>query len=426
MITQNIEERWREAHDLPGFEVSNTGRVRKADTGKEIPVHGFGAKSYIKLVDGKGRKREKNLWRVVYSLFGHNPVKLAVSTTDPQPVQKETAVTDQTTIIDDFKTGLTDAVEETDSQPEAQWVDVHIEGIVAGYRLSNLGEVMSPAGNLLEGTVFISKDGTQNHRDVVLVRTPDSGYKGSLQMRLDGLVARYFLDTKPDPTHEIEHINGDFMDCRAENLRWIPRRPKARRSPPRTPVKRTVRRAARELGKDPHWRVVQTPKVARDRYWVSDQGEVRGSLNKPLGRVVYLNGGVGVNVLSSATGQATTVPVAILVLDAFVGARPTDKHRPQHRNGDRADCRVENLYWGIPGRDEEDPKPTPVPTPSNPTPVPTAVDTDEVEVTILARYSYGGVSILVNDDEILEQPAGTPDNADALSKIWARYAADKK
>lgn len=416
MITQNIEERWRQAHDLPGFEISNTGRVRKADTGKEIPVHGFGAKSYIKLVDGKGRKHQKNLWRVVYSLFGHNPVKLAVTTADPQPdPQKETIVTDHTSVIDDFKNGLTDA----DPQPVAVWVDVRIDGIIEGYRLSNLGELMSPTGNILTGTTYTSKDGTRSHRDMVLVRTPDSGFTGSLTIRLDELVARYFLDTRPDPTHEIEHINGDWMDCRAENLRWVPRRPKG--TPTSTKGRGKGRAAARALANDPHWRVVQTPKVSRGKYWVSDTGEVRGTMNRPLGRVHYLNGGVGVNVTSSATGMATTVPVAILVLDAFVGARPTDKHRPRHRNGDLTDCRVENLYWGIPGRSED---PTPTPTP---TPVPTPVPTDEVEVTILARYSYGGISVLFNDDgPVGDVPAPTKDNYEALSKIYARIAEDQK
>lgn len=40
-----------------------------------------------------------------------------------------------------------------------------------------------------------------------------------------------------------------------------------------------------------------------------------------------------------------TCPVADLVLTAFVGPRPAGQH-PQHADGDRGNCALENLAWG--------------------------------------------------------------------------------
>lgn len=46
----------------------------------------------------------------------------------------------------------------------------------------------------------------------------------------------------------------------------------------------------------------------------------------------------------SATVLGRTIPVHVLVLEAFVGPRP-DGHEPDHINFDRHDNRVENLRW---------------------------------------------------------------------------------
>lgn len=404
MIT-HTQEIWRASNTLPGFEISNTGRVRNANTGREVAVHGSGAKSYIKLTDRKGRQKHRNLWRVVYDLFGHNPVRLTVT---PVTSNKEEPVNNHTAVANEG------AQDTAPSIPEVQWADVVIDTVQPGYQISNLGELVTPSGRVSTGSVYNGKG--FSYRTVSMSRIKGCRYSGALQMRLDELVARYFLEERPDPTYDIEYINGDYMDCRAENLRWAPRR---------RPISNAHTRARRGyiakkvLGDDPHWRLVQTAKVAPNKYWVSDQGEVRGLQNTTLTRVSYLSGGVGVNVKSSSSGRSTTVPVAILVLEAFVGSRPTSRHRPQYRNGDMADCSVENLYWGVRAAEPAGPTPTPVPAaPASPS--------DDVEVTILARYSYGGYSVLVNDDEIVEKPEVTLENAGALSKIYSKIAQDQK
>lgn len=407
MIT-HTEEVWRASNTLPGIEISNTGRVRNAETGREIAVHGSGAKSYIKLTDRKGRQKHRNLWRVVYDLFGHNPVRLTVTPVTPnkeEPVSNHTAAADG------------GAQDTAPSIPEVQWADVVIDTVQPGYRISNLGELMSPQGRILTGGVY---EGTSSsYRTITLARNDESAYKGHLRMRLTQLVAQYFLDERPSAAHEIEHINGDIMDCRAENLRWALHHRQPVRST-QSSRRRTLGQVAKKLlGDDPHWRLVQTAKVAPNKYWVSDQGQVRGLQNSPLTRISYLNGGVGVNVKSSSSGRSTTVPIAILVLEAFVGSRPTERHRPQYRNGDMTDCSVENLYWGV--RADQPAGPTPTPVPAAP-----ASPSDDVEVTILARYSYGGYSVLVNDDEIVEKPEVTLENAGALSKIYSKIAQDQK
>lgn len=45
-------------------------------------------------------------------------------------------------------------------------------------------------------------------------------------------------------------------------------------------------------------------------------------------------------------GEETTHYVSHLVLEAFVGKRPSDQHYAWHVNLDRSDFRAENLQWG--------------------------------------------------------------------------------
>lgn len=43
-----------------------------------------------------------------------------------------------------------------------------------------------------------------------------------------GLVAEAFLGPKPTPTHEVNHIDGDGKNNRAENLEWVTKSQNAR------------------------------------------------------------------------------------------------------------------------------------------------------------------------------------------------------
>jgi hypothetical protein len=51
-------------------------------------------------------------------------------------------------------------------------------------------------------------------------------------------------------------------------------------------------------------------------------------------------------VCLSSGGRHKNFYVHDLVLSAFVGPRPTHEHEACHRNGERADNRLDNLRWG--------------------------------------------------------------------------------
>jgi len=81
-------------------------------------------------------------------------------------------------------------------------------------------------------------------------------------------------------------------------------------------------------------------------YIVSSNGQVAsrkfGKL-KVLKPLVYGVGYVGVVIRWGGITKARKIHT--LVAEAFLGPRPTPKHQVNHKNGLRADNRVENLEW---------------------------------------------------------------------------------
>lgn len=87
-----------------------------------------------------------------------------------------------------------------------------------------------------DGKVFSTEHNWRGYGRRELTPTPDSdGYlcvrvsiNGSrAKVRVHRLVAWEFLPPRPDPFHEIRHLNGDKLDNRAENLAWGTRKDNA-------------------------------------------------------------------------------------------------------------------------------------------------------------------------------------------------------
>lgn len=81
-----------------------------------------------------------------------------------------------------------------------------------------------------------------------------------------------------------------------------------------------------------------------ERYEVSDAGRVRdrkGRLKKPTRN----NGGNWVVTLSKGCSNSTKAMLSRLVLEAFAGSAPSERHKAFHLNGDKSDCRAANLVW---------------------------------------------------------------------------------
>lgn len=69
----------------------------------------------------------------------------------------------------------------------------------------------------------VMKPGDNGHRSLhVYLRGDVPGGGKTYQVRR--LVADAFLEEKPGPDYVLTHINGDYTDCSAENLKWDTRR----------------------------------------------------------------------------------------------------------------------------------------------------------------------------------------------------------
>lgn len=392
-----IGEFWKFDTEFTHIEVSNTGRFRNGVTKAPIPIYGSGGKASVKLVDSHGRRYERNVRRLVRKLFGTAPIRLAQTVTTP--IEEDITVSTAENTAED-------------------WVNLSWPGVVAGYRISREGAVTSPQGKVLKGAIQHSPLG--NYMLMNLLRTGD-WRDGYVKARLDELVATHFVGPRPGENYCTRHIDGDKMNCHADNLEWAGvTHQRFKRSPftaPR-PAAGIRTKRAKALNADPNWRAVTHPKIQAGQFWVSRDGKARGLQNIDLSEYPREDGRISVYMRMADGGSRTTVALDELVLEAFAGERPTPKHRPVHRNGDKTDNRIDNLYWGVPGKPE--------PKQADPVPTPTPVITPtraEVTVTTLAAYRVGDVEVIVNNG-IIEPPKGgtAVQQAAALAKIYAEIA----
>ena len=104
-------------------------------------------------------------------------------------------------------------VPETTDENEV-WKDIIIDGIDTGYDVSELGHLRSPLGYLIKGS---SPDATSKKIKVVLKYNGIAKHKS-----LHQLVAMAFVEN-PDPINctEVIHIDGDMLNNRADNLKYV-------------------------------------------------------------------------------------------------------------------------------------------------------------------------------------------------------------
>ncbi|MBI2374288.1 MAG: HNH endonuclease [Deltaproteobacteria bacterium] len=156
------------------------------------------------------------------------------------------------------------------------------------------------------------------------------------------LVARAFLGDSEG--RRIEHIDDDVENVRADNLRWAP----VRRVKPTEPAaqqrsrERTSRTDEQRI-RDAYPRVRDVRQVKGTlAFYVTSDGRVfslRSSVPRLLKRGTDRGGRVMVQVDRSCS-------VALLVARAFLDQPPfAGLAVVEHLNGNRRDCRAENLRW---------------------------------------------------------------------------------
>jgi hypothetical protein len=141
-------------------------------------------------------------------------------------------------------------------------------------------------------------------------------------------------------------------------------------------------------------------KVAGFSYEVSTEGQVRrietGLVLRP-GRTGKYRNYLAVSLCRNGVGRSRRVHV--LVLEAFVGPRPTSKHQTNHIDGDTTNNRIENLAWVTPAENMQHAIDTGLlrglPGSANGR----AKLTDDQVALIRNRYAAGGVSQQALADE---------------------------
>lgn len=88
-------------------------------------------------------------------------------------------------------------------------------------------------------------------------------------------------------------------------------------------------------------------------YRVTDGGRVFRVRDKKTIRPQTRGGYLRVRLLGPC-GRWHWVPVHKVVLETFVGPRPSSRHHGAHKNGRRACNRLDNLAWKLPEENEAD------------------------------------------------------------------------
>ena len=97
-------------------------------------------------------------------------------------------------------------------------------------------------------------------------------------------------------------------------------------------------------GAEGYYRISTTGKLLNvGRYWVQGHGATR--IHGPQLIKTHRNRRGYMQVNWDLGSKPTGKMIHRLVLEAFVGPPPTPKHQCNHKNGDKADNRLENLEW---------------------------------------------------------------------------------
>lgn len=104
-----------------------------------------------------------------------------------------------------------------------------------------------------------------------------------------------------------------------------------------------------------------TPIPGRSGYFASRDGRIfsrwrrgRHYQNGPIYPLVELKRPLSGNGYLQVGISAENEYVHVLILETFVGSRPSERHEACHENGIKTDCRAENLRWDLPEGNHSD------------------------------------------------------------------------
>lgn len=224
MTTAITQEQWLIIPEYPEYGVSSAGRVYSITHARLVPSEGSGDAATVALIDSVGRTHQRNLRALVLSVFGHVPQEHAELQKPEMPPATTGAAAVSTPSPVPFGGKDPDGV-----VTDIAWRSVTLPDTAPGYQVSELGEVISPQGNLLKPGIHRQRNGDTTLW-VSLARSTEEGKY--YRARLDRVVALAFLGPPPSATswevdvedatkqYTVRHINGDTQDCRAENLTW--------------------------------------------------------------------------------------------------------------------------------------------------------------------------------------------------------------
>lgn len=204
-----------------------------------------------------------------------------------------------------------------------------------GYEVSDIGRVRSLTRRLP------SKNGSTRLRKGQILKP--NVYRGRQKVHLSGVTVRVhelvcaaFWGERPSSTHYVKHLNGDRLDNTRGNLAW--------------------KGMDEIVGEE--WRAV---KGFESSHEVSNTGRVRsldhtimcmnnGTMAARRYKGQEMTLGLDKDGYPTVSLKSRSFHVHVLVATAFVGDKPSPKHKVRHLNSKRADNRPCNLAWGTAGR----------------------------------------------------------------------------